>query len=988
MDELVSSVQHSLRNLVEKRDFLLDQRIHYNNLRQNVAETDLDALEKDHGLVFGDVIISSRKLYLNIGYDYFVEKSKQDVLDFVAEKLRLVDETLEKFNEQIRQGEEAMQSMEQMLKEATSDGWLDEESLPAMEIIEELDDDGNVVNSKVEPAKQLFQKKPDEQKSRNDSKEEDIFAKNLKGKLFPRETKKTVKPQIEEIVTNENNDESTADGTAIHSIGDNMSTSVPNHETIYSFADLVAQMDKLDDLEDGKVEDLKIGYDYENMNSVKMINNNDDKFDNGDDNDEYDDDGIQYNIIPNIAAQNSFMDEILRLRKRKVEQPAEEVQPELEGNRANVIVSGNCSDNSELIENESPSNTTVTKSILKKEVEVPKSNSKKSVSFASSLKVHEVESLKKETKRNTQLYSEDPEYEDASSTADFDSDLFAKLIGAKESEELHAQFQENLKFEEEEQAKQMLLKRKNRTSRFKADRNQSNKEINSTNEETKLKGSLSIPPQAAAMSNMMDTDNLTSDISSEKLSSLTDKHTLDSALSDIVENVVEDAPQHEIQDHSEMRKNHENKNISNTDIFRKEDELCVDRTQQNNVQSAHNNTNAAIHENGPVNDIIERIIDDDVSCGGPENEHIIEPDNYEDYKASTNGIPNINGSMSPVGNILEREADTDVNDDVQEKPEMTGGERKSKAKSRFRERQKENNLGAHKRNIESKASISEENKFKPSIPAYKKTTFRKNLNSLAKPKATKYSKSLHMKDKEFQDPHNEGNIVTGTQDLHDKYSSRMDSVVKEGKIVELPNVDDKADGNVKSPTIEIQEPAKFPKEIRELVEARNSSVKQAKVDFQGLGDDIDNMAKAYSLGLYDDDIEDDPGTVIEKMKDFEHYNIEVKRLEKEINNFKIENPIDIDDSEQENDDMIQDIHEKSQPLEMPEEYPDAHSEFDTQLHPAHLNQSIALEYRKIKEHLLAQNQDKSINPEMEPIDEHGNPIHVSRFKSRQLPLNR
>lgn len=120
----------------------------------------------------------------------------------------------------------------------------DEDFLPSMEIREELDDEGNVISSSVTPTT----KQPSQSNSKKEQtpavgpkekglakeKKSKSFEENLKGKLLKRndEVKKKVQP------------------------------SKVDTENVYTFADLVQQMDQQDELEDGYIETDEINYDY------------------------------------------------------------------------------------------------------------------------------------------------------------------------------------------------------------------------------------------------------------------------------------------------------------------------------------------------------------------------------------------------------------------------------------------------------------------------------------------------------------------------------------------------------------------------------------------------------------------------------------------------------------------------------------------------------------------------------------------------------
>ncbi|CAD1809470.1 hypothetical protein FOB58_003210 [Candida parapsilosis] len=157
--------------------------------------------------------------------------------------------------------------------------------------------------------------------------------------------------------------------------------------------------------------------------------------------------------------------------------------------------------------------------------------------------------------------------------------------------------------------------------------------------------------------------------------------------------------------------------------------------------------------------------------------------------------------------------------------------------------------------------------------------------------------------------------------------------------------------------------------------------------------DMDTMAKAYLMGMYDDDIDID-GPLVESLEDFKSLNkiVESKSREKsnsvstnsqnarggevydqksnEIGMDYDENH-DIDDYD-ENEAMINDIEEHGL------------DEDDTNLHDENdiTNQELSESYNKLRERMLARENAKREEQGFERTDEEGNVIRVSKFKAR------
>lgn len=237
----------------------------------------------------------------------------------------------------------------------------------------------------------------------------------------------------------------------------------------------------------------------------------------------------------------------------------------------------------------------------------------------------------------------------------------------------------------------------------------------------------------------------------------------------------------------------------------------------------------------------------------------------------------------------------------------------------------------------------------------------------------------------------------------DSYEPIEDEIVeKEPKIVKL------------SPE---EEDGIFPNEIKEAIHKmgkNESDMHVANVDYSGLNNNLDDMVKAYSLGLYDDDLEEHPGTVLERVEDFKAYNEEVETLSEVIKEFKKKNPMEgeeVEVSENDNNKIMADtILER----DIPEDYGETSNEVidDYGLDNDNLQDSVVSEYYKLKQSILPQlqaeieeqkqshthphshsnsNSDSHSHSNekdgIEPIDSEGNPIKMSKFKSQRLQLN-
>ena len=832
MDLLAASVESTLKNLQDKRNFLSEQREHYIDIRSRLVRfiNDNDDGEEEgegQGMVFGDIIISTSKIYLSLGYEYYVEKTKEEAITFVDDKLKLMEDAIEQFNLKIEEAKKTLDNLNHMedgngIEEDEANN--DEDFLPSMEIREELDDEGNVISSSVTPTT----KQPSQSNSKKEQtpavgpkekglakeKKSKSFEENLKGKLLKRndEVKKKVQP------------------------------SKVDTENVYTFADLVQQMDQQDELEDGYIETDEINYDYDAFeNSNFKVNDNYEEDDEDEDEEEY----LNHSIIPGFEAQSSFLQQIQRLRAQKQSQDHEREEGDVNKSLKPILKKSSFAENSD------------------------KKQKKKQVGFASSLEIHEVENLKEENKRQMQSFAV-PMYETQESTGiankmtsdEFDGDLFAKMLGVQEADEVHEKYKEELINQERLEGEASRSNRRTRVSRFRKDRASKKENTLSTfKQETTRSVENEVVEKEPVVGDIIEKEPAVTDIV-EKEPAVTDIVEKEPAVNDIVErepvvgDIIEKEPA--VNDIVE-------KEPAVTDIVEKEPVI-----------------NDIVEKEPAVNDIVER-----------------EP---------------------VVGDIIGKEPA--VNDIVEKEPE-----------------------------INSKSEL--ETPFK-----------KKKLKSLQKPRSSKSMK------KKF-DPKILENISDDDNDDDDGNKKLLSNKSK--------NNTDEQD--------------KFPSKIQEVSRSMaktgatvgSEPVRITNVDYHALGGNLDDMVKAYSLGLYDDDLEEDPGTIVEKLEDFKEYNKQVELLRDEIRDFQLENqPVTME--EEENDgNVMNDIIEH----EFPESY--TNDEDEVALHPGRLQEEVAIEYRRLKEATASKWQSSSpaahTEGELEPIDKFGNPVKTSRFRSQRLHMD-
>ncbi|CAI4415511.1 BAP_1a_G0014070.mRNA.1.CDS.1 [Saccharomyces cerevisiae] len=864
MDLLAASVESTLKNLQDKRNFLSEQREHYIDIRSRLVRfiNDNDDGEEEgegQGMVFGDIIISTSKIYLSLGYEYYVEKTKEEAITFVDDKLKLMEDAIEQFNLKIEEAKKTLDNLNYMedgngIEEDEANN--DEDFLPSMEIREELDDEGNVISSSVTPTT----KQPSQSNSKKEQtpavgpkekglakeKKSKSFEENLKGKLLKRndEVKKKVQP------------------------------SKVDTENVYTFADLVQQMDQQDELEDGYIETDEINYDYdafENSN-FKVNEYNYEEDDEDEDEEEY----LNHSIIPGFEAQSSFLQQIQRLRAQKQSQDHEREEGDVNKSLKPILKKSSFAENSD------------------------KKQKKKQVGFASSLEIHEVENLKEENKRQMQSFAV-PMYEAQESTGiankmisdEFDGDLFAKMLGVQEADEVHEKYKEELINQERLEGEASRSNRRTRVSRFRKDRAFKKENTLSTfKQETTRSVENEVVEKEPVVGDIIEKEPAVGDVI-EKEPAVTDIVEKEPVINDIVE-----------------------KEPAVNDIVEKEPAV-------NDIVEKEPAVNDTVEREPAVNDIVEKepAVNDIVEKEPAVTDIVEKEPVINDIVEKEPAVNDIVEREPVVGDIIEKEPA--VNDIVEKEPEIN-------SKSEF------------------------ETPFK-----------KKKLKSLQKPRSSKSMK------KKF-DPKILENISDDDYDDDDDGNKKL--------------LSNKSKSNT-------DEQDKFPSKIQEVSRSMaktdatvgSEPVRITNVDYHALGGNLDDMVKAYSLGLYDDDLEEDPGTIVEKLEDFKEYNKQVELLRDEIRDFQLENqPVTME--EEENDgNVMNDIIEH----EFPESY--TNDEDEVALHPGRLQEEVAIEYRRLKEATASKWQSSSpaahTEGELEPIDKFGNPVKTSRFRSQRLHMD-
>ncbi|XDT05884.1 Prefoldin subunit [Nakaseomyces glabratus] len=993
MESLLESVQETNAGLKSKRDFLEEQREQYVNIRQHLIElpsrqtTEAEISSNKGqvtGLVLGDVIISkmtnemegieSYRLFVNIGCEYYVEKDKIYTTRYIEEKISLIEDAISKFNEKIQEANTTEKHLKEAIafekkendqkiihsKQETSSIGYNEDTddiYEPMEIREELDEEGNVISGTVTPAAtdkqaseirdklldvgnaQNIKKLPNnrieeisEDNSDNQTDKDSDFYNNLKGKLV--HTRSLNSSKQEKVINEKSSDE----------VPNKPHTQRISTDEIYSFADLVEQLDK-DDIEEGDNSLNELDFDEKAMDTWEINGDSPENYE--DDEDEgyyYDEDeeedeeedgdmsysgfGVAASVLP-TNARSSFMDQIMKLRGLKDDTAAD--TDKSSSIKKSAIQSNDDTNSNRQLSGTKHHQTAVTKSILKKG---GKQKAKKNVGFSKDLQIHEVESFKMENKKQRHVFNPanlfDPEsygaeteekLDDPSSTADFDSDLFAELIGAKEADVLHEKYEEEIN---ENNRKQQEEKKANRVSRFKATRQSKSKtsfkttetgdttNVNKPTEYTKkdlleTHHAESIPSSTKKHSSITASNYNKHDFGYVPKKASPDKAVIQEAEDEVVERAVED----EVVERA----------VEDEIVERAVEDEIVERAVEDEV--VERAVEDEIVERAVEDEIVERAVEDEVVERAVEDEiveRVVEDEIVE---------------RSVEDEVFERV----VEDEVVERA----------VEDEVVERAVEDEIVERAVEDEVVERVVEDEIVERAV---------------------------------------EDEVVERA--VEDEVFERVveDEIVNESISLD----DDNAPANSQN-TKERKVPV-IPKELSRYIEKGEGGDKfpKAKIDYQSLNENLDDMVMAYSMGLYDDDV-DDPGVVLEHLNDFKQYNEQVKELESEIAEFRINNPMLSEDNEEDDDGpMMTDIQEK----DIPESYGQDDNGDDYSLSQDQLAQSVAIEYRNMKEKLVNKMRSdvSAIDPQteemkqIEPIDEHGNPVKQSRFRSQRKAIDK
>lgn len=198
-NQLNSQIDTTLSNLRRKRGILEDQIKQFEEVERNLAESPASS----NGTL--------NKIQFKLDNGNTIEKTREEALEFINKRIGEIKEAVTQFNTKINEGEMTKEKLKQFNEiiqneandtenqgDAFHEEKLNEEGLPFMDIQEEIDEDGNVVNVKINDSK------VNKETPKVEVIEEDIKKKTIDTKeQFENENLKTLFEEMEIISKND-----------------------------------------------------------------------------------------------------------------------------------------------------------------------------------------------------------------------------------------------------------------------------------------------------------------------------------------------------------------------------------------------------------------------------------------------------------------------------------------------------------------------------------------------------------------------------------------------------------------------------------------------------------------------------------------------------------------------------------------------------------------------------------------------------------------
>ncbi|KAL6941902.1 hypothetical protein ACO0QE_003063 [Hanseniaspora vineae] len=1069
--ELTNSLKilkQTISNLNEKLGFLIEQKSLYtdlhNDLLDYVAQTDdsdSNTTNDDeystskNGKIIGELIISSKQIFKNIGYEYYEEIDREECIEFVSTKIKMIEKAIDQFESKIKECEDVLIDFDAFEKinsnndSLGNDGKLEKTALdtksldvmgaefPVMDIREELDENGNVLSSSVKPVTPKNSSETaylDDKQNNNHNKasqEDKINRVNDEYQDFP-------KPGIMEI-----REELDADGNVIK--GDVFSANdqfmnPKNKDSKKSFQPQdknSAEINKsnslkADDLEENEefyelLEDMGIIENKaEYLNEKYNLNNNDTSLEKEpqiveiiEDNDSVID-GIKENAEigrkekeEEKAEQKEKEEDEQKVKEEDEQKEKEEDEPIVqdikEVDLGDIKILGTASSNKEYLKYTDPSKPAIDPKDLYTLEDII--NKMDLASLESEEEEHEEEIndiLKDKLSNNNTLPHLDYErfdkyFQDHDNTDDSDSDSeaswendsdleYSVVPGTAASNAFQEQIlklrQQKLQTQDNEETSQnivfkSILKKVVSSTSDEPANNKPRKGgkksvgfaedldivvVENMKEETR-KNTFGMADYYGMSFSGMDYDNYPEDLenSYDSTDNIKEQST-DEALSNLLQIPVEE-------------NTGQSSIVENTDASSQKSEPIkpkISKFKQNRLKRDKSKRNSMLMEN-------DFSLNEDLATGSKEvigssssgSKNLI--DNFLETLESTSLEPdNVNAKQNGIEEHHNDAESFGVTTDIVERAPVEAdivleGQPLSEDKST--------------------PTISEKEKMK---------VFGKSFDSLSKPSFEKKEKT-NVNEYTASDEEQANEYQTSESDLEKPLD--LDVLKAAERLSSPPAQEETASRDSQATDTSNNH---HEEKAHEIQEDKLEIIENPKVDYSQLNT-MDELAQAYLMGLYDDDIvpqvgpyepaidtAEGPGFVVEKLDDFEEYNKTVEILKDEIDEFLIEKSNNDEIDENENDQMFEDAEENDEHTVMTDiiERSDFNEEeCDAEDYPLQghvLHEQIAKDYYTQRQKIIAnQRSFEQFDPndkskEYEPIDEHGNPVKTSRFKSSRI----
>jgi prefoldin alpha subunit len=166
MAQIRSKVNDTMENLTAKKELLMRHKEQYEELKfklfdyaqMNGQTPEITVQMTSRARVKAHVVDPS-KILVFLGSEYFVERDPKSAVQQVESRLKYLNDTIEEFTQKIKEAKQNMENIDSLAQfqekkdQSTQESKKEiknEEGLPFMDIREELDDDGNVLNSTIQ----------------------------------------------------------------------------------------------------------------------------------------------------------------------------------------------------------------------------------------------------------------------------------------------------------------------------------------------------------------------------------------------------------------------------------------------------------------------------------------------------------------------------------------------------------------------------------------------------------------------------------------------------------------------------------------------------------------------------------------------------------------------------------------------------------------------------------------------------------------------